>query len=837
MASPMQASRQACMIISHARQFVLYHNPKTGGMSLRSNLLRYHDDPRPSFGIVETPWFDYPLDFAHLRLHEIQTLFPALVGSLRNYRSLIVVRNPYRRFISAVDQHVKTLYPDFPWHSAPPSQRVSAIEGFIDNIRLDLVRTDYRFVHLSPQVWFLRCDGFRLPATVIPFDRNSLFIDRCFDSLGLPREAVTHENRSRLDLNDVLSSRKITSFVEDFYSEDFAFLAADPSLDHLAKKHSEDDRSILGYERSKAAASGMPSRHPDTIVPNADSEASLSLRVADVSTDVLISPAALQPMTFAATLAAATSDIASGKISHALEAINIVLQNHPDHPRALGLFGQIAVTTNKPAVALAPLQRAVALDPRLEHRIWLALCLAKLGVRDDALRVMADATKAMPPTANAHYAAGMVYFALGQHDDAAHHYGECIARDSARASAHYRYARSLQATGQLESSVEAYRKAIHHASPDADHYADLSGALSELGRFEEARAAGETAVSLDPTCIIGHNNLGHALLCLNRSAAAAKAYENAIEMDPAYAKAQFGHATALLKSGDFTPGWRQYEWRWRDCQRPRQDLAVPLWQGEDIHGATILLHAEQGFGDTLQFVRFAPSVAARGGRVVLEVPSQLARLLRDVDGVAEVVAQGDPLPPIQWHCPMASLPLALDLRLETVPGAQYLHRPASRSPRMNFVVGLVWAGDPRPSRPSANRVDQRRSTNLDVLAPLLEIPGIQFASFQLGPARAQLAASGLPVTDMMTDVTDFADTAMRLAGVDLLISVDTAIVHLAGAMGMPVWMLSRFDGCWRWLEFARRHAVVSLNAHLPSARPRRLDQPDRRRRRSPPATD
>jgi Flp pilus assembly protein TadD len=442
----------------------------------------------------------------------------------------------------------------------------------------------------------------------------------------------------------------------------------------------------------------------------------------------------------------------------------------------------------------------VALDPRLEHRIWLALCLAKFGVHDDAVKVMADATKAMPPDANAHFAAGMVYFALGQHEDAAYHYGKCIARDSARASAHYRYARSLHAAGRLESSIESYRNAIQHGSAEADHHADLSGALSDLGRFEEARAAGATAVSLDPACIVGHNNLGHALLCLNRSAEAATAYESAITMDPSYAKAQFGYATALLKSGDFERGWRQYEWRWRDCQTPREDLTVPLWQGEDLGGAPILLHAEQGFGDTLQFVRFAPWVTARGGCVVLEVPSPLVRLLRDVEGVTDVVAHGEPLPLIQWHCPMASLPLAFDLRLDAIPAEPYLPRPSGTSPRTNFVIGLAWAGDPRPSQPGANRVDQRRSTSLDVLAPLLDIPGIQFASFQVGPARGQIEATGLPVTDMMADVTDFADTAMRLADVDLLISVDTAIAHLAGAMGMPVWLLSRFDGCWRWLE-------------------------------------
>jgi tetratricopeptide (TPR) repeat protein len=511
----------------------------------------------------------------------------------------------------------------------------------------------------------------------------------------------------------------------------------------------------------------------------------------------------------------AAVDLASGRLPQALGRINMILTKHPDHARALGMLGQIAVVADKPAVGLASLQRAVALDPRLEHRVWLSLCLAKLGCREDALQIIAAGAEIMPPTANANFAVGMVYYALGQYDDAARFYSNCIVLDATRAGAQHRYARALQASGKIEPAIDAYMEAIRKVSTQADYYTDLSGALSDLGRFEEAYAAASTAVELDPGCIVAQNNLGHALQSLNRSSEAVGAYQKAIETCDTYAKAQLGYALALLKCGDFDNGWQRYEWRWQDGQKSPLDPGILIWRGEDLRGRTILLHAEQGLGDTLQFVRFAPMVAARGGHVVLQVQAPLVRLLRCVEGVSEVIGCGDPIPSFDLHCPMASLPLAFDLRLETIPASPYLHVAPGESAqpgevpyrciskptaRRDLVVGLVWAGDPRQSQPALNLVDRRRSTTLEVLTPLLDIDEVRFVSFQFGEARQQLADCTRPIADAMEGVADFADTAARLSGVDLLISVDTAMVHLAGGLGVPVWMLSRFDGCWRWLE-------------------------------------
>ena len=494
----------------------------------------------------------------------------------------------------------------------------------------------------------------------------------------------------------------------------------------------------------------------------------------------------------------AATDLATGDLRQTLDRITAILGQSPNHPRALGMLGQLTMVMGQPASALALLQRAAALDPRLDHQLWLAMCLEKLGCREDALSVATIVAKTMPPTANARFAVGMVLHALDRHQDAARFYAGCIALDPLRSDAHHRHGRALHAVGDIVSAIEAYTKAVHHQPANPSYHADLSSALSDLGRFEEALTAAQTAVELDPRCVIGHNNHGHALHNLNRCTEALAAYETAIGLDDTYARAHFGYAVALLKSGDFARGWPQYEWRWRDCQTPRLDLAVPLWTGQPIANQTILLHAEQGFGDTLQFVRFAPLIAARGAQVVLEVPAPLVRLLRSVEGVTQVIACGNPLPPIDLHCPMASLPLAFR---GTIPASPYLHTPAVHpQPEADLIVGLVWAGDPRQSQASANLIDRRRSTTLETFNPLFEIHGIRFISFQFGKARDQIATSQLPITDAMNDIADFADTARILAQVDLLISVDTSMVHLAGGLGIPVWMLSRFDGCWRWLE-------------------------------------
>jgi len=263
-------------------------------------------------------------------------------------------------------------------------------------------------------------------------------------------------------------------------------------------------------------------------------------------------------------------------------------------------------------------------------------------------------------------------------------------------------------------------------------------------------------------------------------------------------------------AGRFEEGWKEYEWRWKtkllsgDAGR----FSAPTWGGEAIGDRVILLHAEQGLGDTLQFCRYAPLIAA-GARVVLEVQAPLTRLLSQLPGIAAIVARGDGLPPFDLHCPLLSLAGVVGTTLDTIPAeAPYLAAdPALAADWRDRLAGLgglrtglVWAGGRRLDANLA-AVDRRRSIALDTMSPLGEVSGVTFISLQKGDPSAQAAhpPAGMALYDFTADLHDFADTAALIDNLDLVISVDTSVVHLAGALGKPVWLLNRFDTCWRWL--------------------------------------
>jgi hypothetical protein len=289
---------------------------------------------------------------------------------------------------------------------------------------------------------------------------------------------------------------------------------------------------------------------------------------------------------------------------------------------------------------------------------------------------------------------------------------------------------------------------------------------------------------------------------------------NAVELKPDFADAQANQSMCFLLAGDYERGWRQYEWRWKvePLMSVKRDFAQPLWLGDaELNGRTLLVHAEQGLGDTLQFCRYVPLLAAAGAKVVLQVPRPLQSLLSTVAQSATVIALGEPLPEFDFHCPVMSLPLAFDTRLETIPTRiPYLYADESKArawrdalgPRTRSRVGLVWAGNPRKDQLRGNHLDRMRSLRFEQLEPLLGISAVDFYSLQLGAdAIAQLRAHALcaRVIDRTEALKDFSDTAALMENLDLVISVDTSVVHLAGALGKPFWLLNRFNTCWRWL--------------------------------------
>jgi tetratricopeptide (TPR) repeat protein len=363
---------------------------------------------------------------------------------------------------------------------------------------------------------------------------------------------------------------------------------------------------------------------------------------------------------------------------------------------------------------------------------------------------------------------------------------------------------ALAELGRQEAAAESYVRALHLNPLYAEAWNNLGNLRRDQGALPMAVVSYRQALAAQPDFADAYNNLGVALAEQGFADDALVAYERALALQPELADARYNRALLKLARGDWEAGWRDYEYRWqtRPMAAGWRAFAQPQWRGEPAAGFTLLIHAEQGFGDALQFMRYVPMVAARGLRVVLEVPAPLVRLVSGLAGVAQVVAQGGALPDFDLHVPMLSLPLAFATRLETIPAAvPYIRVREDRQARWaakiagpGVKVGLVWAGNKRAGMPSLAAIDRRRSLNPALLAPLFEVPGIRWVSLQKdGPA-------GLPVLDLMGEVRDFADTAALMMGLDLVIAADTAVAHLAGALGRPVWLLNRYDGCWRWLR-------------------------------------
>jgi hypothetical protein len=290
---------------------------------------------------------------------------------------------------------------------------------------------------------------------------------------------------------------------------------------------------------------------------------------------------------------------------------------------------------------------------------------------------------------------------------------------------------------------------------------------------------------------------------LGRLDEARASFDRAVGIRPDFAQARWNRAQAMLLAGDFAQGWREHEWRLKAHPELQRAFAQPLWLGEvPLDGKTILLHAEQGLGDTLQFCRYAPLVAARGGRVVLEVQKPLVDLMRDLPGVAAVVARGEPLPDFDLHCPLLSLPLAFGTRLDTIPAQMpYLGAPAERAagwearltkrPR----IGLVWSGN------AGHKRDRARSIPLYALMPVFDLDAATFVSLQKEARAADAAVlkQTAKLIDVGAELETFADTAALIRQLDLVIAVDTSVAHLAGALGKPLWLLLPAAPDWRWL--------------------------------------
>ncbi|MGB6538811.1 MAG: tetratricopeptide repeat-containing glycosyltransferase family protein [Xanthobacteraceae bacterium] len=430
----------------------------------------------------------------------------------------------------------------------------------------------------------------------------------------------------------------------------------------------------------------------------------------------------------------------------------------------------------------------------------------KRGRLDSALVLFQEALKADPNRPDGYASLGLVFYALKDFTRALVSFEAALRLAPDDVELRNCRGVALLDLGRPRQALEDFERVLADAPGHFEALGNRANALFKLNRPAAAIELYDRALAIQPGNAQLLTNRAIALRRLERPQEALTSAARAIAAQPDFAPARFVEASVRLYLGDFPAGWRGYEWRRGGAFTPqRRRLAAPLWLGEQsLAGKTILLHAEQGFGDTIQFVRYAPFLAERGARVILEVQPQLVRLLSGIAGVAQVLPRKASLPPFDFHCPLLSLPLAIGTVLETIPSCvSYLAPPTqsaaywqARLPSRRPLIGLAWAGE------RAHDNDVNRSMRLEALAPLLDLPDAWFVSLQ-----RDLREDDVPFLNTRADLaqighefSDFADTAGAIAALDAVIAVDTAVAHLAGALGKPLFLLLPFAADFRWLR-------------------------------------
>lgn len=426
----------------------------------------------------------------------------------------------------------------------------------------------------------------------------------------------------------------------------------------------------------------------------------------------------------------------------------------------------------------------------------LGLCHHQRGDNPQAQPFIERAIAVKPGAPEFHNSLGLVMRGMQKHETAVEALGRALQLEPNYLNARKNLALTFTDMKDYEKAGTVLRSAIEIWPEEADLRSMHGRVLLLTDQLKPAVAELERALQLAPDHVGALNNLGVALEILGRHEDAKSTLERALAIDPEHVDANLNYGHQLLRAGQFEAGWKHYDWRLArfGCTLPR---SAPRWRGEPLDGRTIMLRCEQGFGDAFHFVRYAPMVAARGGRVIVECRKPLLRLLSSVEGVAEA-AEPRRSEGYDLYCPMMSLAGVFQTRSDTMPN-EVPYIPVPEPAALDAVdgvkrVGLVWAGNPDHLR------DHHRTRPLTDFAPLAGVPNVAFFGLQLGDAAAEPRPPGMRVADAIADVEDFLDTARVLAALDLVIAVDTSVAHLAGAMGMPVWLLIDKVGDWRWLE-------------------------------------
>jgi Flp pilus assembly protein TadD len=497
-----------------------------------------------------------------------------------------------------------------------------------------------------------------------------------------------------------------------------------------------------------------------------------------------------------------------GRLAEALPCFEQAVRLRPSYAHAHHNRGNALRDLGRQAEAVPCYQQACHLQPGdAGFYLDLGIVLLALGRGKEAVAPLRQAVILRPDHADSHNRLGQALAEAGCWDEALDSYRRLTALQPACADAHHNRAVVLARLNRHAEAVAAYREALRLRPEHAEDHNNLGMVLIELDRRDEAVTAFYQAIALKADYAEAHNNLAITLVALGDAAGGLASFAEALRLRPDYAKARTNRALALLQTGDYEQGWREYEWRWRTDDFKLRDFGKPRWDGTPLEGRTILLHVEQGLGDTLQFIRYAPLVQARGGRVLVEAPARLLPLLRRCPGIAELVAQGQPLPAFDVEAPLLSLPGLFGTTRATIPASvPYLSADPALQVRWSeelgsvegFKVGIAWQGS------RTYRGDRSRSIALRHFEPLARLPGVRLFSLQKGYGSEQLAAVAADwgVVDLGRRLDEgsgaFVDTAAVVTQLDLVVSSDTSVAHLAGALGAPVWLALASACDWRW---------------------------------------
>ena len=440
----------------------------------------------------------------------------------------------------------------------------------------------------------------------------------------------------------------------------------------------------------------------------------------------------------------------------------------------------------------------------LGAKLEAALSHHQAGRLDQAKPLYAAILSQEPSHAEALRFLDIIAYQEGDSHQAVALIGKAIALRPDFFEAHSNLGLAHHALGQFDEAVASYRKALDIKPDCVEAHNNLGLTLHDLGKLDAAVAGYTKALAIKSDFTEAHNNLGNSLRDLGQLEEAAASYRKALAINPGFAEAHFNLGRLQLLTGGFQDGWKNYAWRWQwhgSGLRPREYQA-PFWDGSALDGKTILIYPEQGVGDTIQFARYLPFVEALGARVVFEVPKTLDRLFKGSTYEKYLVGSNETPPSFDCHAPLLDLPRLLNTTLETIPVCDnFLNSPSELrevwsdriGPSENIRVGIVWAGNPKHAN------DRNRSIEAALFRPLTEIPGVSTYSLQVGRDGEAAEVFGDRATDIAPFLTDFAETAAAIGQLDLIVTADTSVAHLAGTLRTPVWTLLPFIPDWRWL--------------------------------------